>query len=490
MKRREFVISAIASSIATTILHSPKVNSQPVYKQWKKYKTWTSDNIFLQGINAPVFNEIDIDDLKITGEIPADLEGMFVRNGPNPMFKPSTYNYPLEGDGMLHAVYFEGGKARYRNRWIQTRELAYKMFDGKEINELKFHNSANTNIIAYGDQLLALCEIGLPYQVTPELETVGTWNFQGKLEQAMTAHPKLDPVTGELHFYRYSFFNAPYLHYYVADSKGNIIKTLPIDLPEPALLHDMAITENYAIFFVCPLGFDFQQAKDKNTPFKWQPEKGTKIVLINRKKFNQSPIVIETEAFWVWHFMNAFEEKGNIAVDFVYYPSLKLESSLEAILENSSNFQRLVINLETKTVNSYSLDDRYVDFPVIDSRQLGKKYRFGYTVYLDKQEMLQKQKPNYFTELIQYDVISKTSKVHRFQPGCYGGEPAFAPKSKGTSELDGYMLTLVYNENKQTSDVLILDPANFDKQPIATVHLPVRVPNGFHGNWISKKQIS
>ncbi|ACK69391.1 Carotenoid oxygenase [Gloeothece citriformis PCC 7424] len=485
MKRRDFLLTAIASSVASVVTHPLSVKSQPVYKHWKKYQPWTSNDIFLQGINAPVFEEVDINNVKITGQIPMDLEGMYVRNGPNPMFKPATYNYPLEGDGMLHAIYFNGGKVRYKNRWVQTTELAYKMFEGKELAEFKFHNSANTNIISYGDKLLALCEIGLPYQMTPELETIGVWNFGGKLEQAMTAHPKLDPVTKELHFYRYSFFNPPYLHYYVADAQGKIIKTLPIELSQPALLHDMAITENYAIFFVCPLGFDLTQARENNNPFIWQPEKGTKIILVNHKNLNQSPIVIETESFWVWHFMNAFEENGNISVDFVYYPSMKFESSLEAILSNSSNFHRLVINLDTKTVKSNALDDQYVDFPVLDTRQLGRKYQFGYTVYLDKQEMLQKQKPNYFTALIQYDIVNNSRKIHKFKPGCYGGEPAFVPKPNGNSELEGYIMTWVYDENKQTSDLLILDPANFEGEPIATVHLPVRVPNGFHGNWIS-----
>ncbi|WP_013324558.1 carotenoid oxygenase family protein [Gloeothece verrucosa] len=488
MKRREFLLSTLAALVAVET-HPWRTNAQSVYKSSKKYPAWKSNNIFLQGINAPVFEEVDVDKVKITGQIPPDLEGMYVRNGPNPMYKPTTYNFPLEGDGMLHAFYFENGKVSYRNRWVQTRELAYKMFEGKEINELKFHNAANTNVIAYQGQLLALYEIGLPYQITPELETVGVWDFGGKLEQSMTAHPKIDSQTGELHFYRYSFFNAPYLHYYVANSQGKIIRTVPIEIPQPVLLHDMAITENHVIFFVCPLGFDFQQAKNTYNPLKWQPERGTKIILINRKNWKQSPIVIETEAFWVWHFMNAFEEEGNISVDFVYYPSMQLDGSVEAMMANSCNFQRLVINLAQKTVKSSALDDRNVEFPILDSRQLGKKYQFGYTVYLDKQEMLENKKPNYFSQLVQYDVINKTSKVHQLKAGCYVGEPAFAAKENGTSELDGYVLTLVYDENKQTSDLLILDPANFDKEPIATVHLPVRVPNGFHGNWISKKQI-
>ena len=162
------------------------------------------------------------------------------------------------------------------------------------------------------NSLLALYEIGLPYAIDNNLETVGEWDFNGQLEQSMTAHPKLDPKTGELHFYRYSFFNSPYLHYYIADKNGNIIRKTPINVSEPVMFHDMVITDNYAIFFHCPLVFNLQQAKEENQPFVWQPQAGTTVILVDRHNNDKKPIYLQTDAFWVWHFMNGFEDNGKL----------------------------------------------------------------------------------------------------------------------------------------------------------------------------------
>ncbi|ERT03761.1 retinal pigment epithelial membrane family protein, partial [Lyngbya aestuarii BL J] len=316
--RRDFLkAAAFASFLSTVGGHSLLALSAPSRKLISTQE-WLSDNIFLQGINAPVFQEVDVDHLKITGEIPADLNGMYMRNGPNPYLKPANYQYPLEGDGMIHAVYLKEGKASYRNRWILTKSLQQDM-EGKERQNMPLVNYANTNIVPYGDHLLALYEVGLPYQISSELETLGEWDFDGELEEAMTAHPKVDPITGELHFYRYSLLAAPYLVYYVADKQGKIIRKTPIEMESPALIHDTAITENYIIFFHCPLVFNVFQALGGGLPFEWKPEYGTKIGLIHRKNIDQKPIWIETEPLWMWHFMNAYEQEGEVVVDFAYH---------------------------------------------------------------------------------------------------------------------------------------------------------------------------
>ncbi|MDJ0844155.1 carotenoid oxygenase family protein [Crocosphaera sp.] len=485
MKRRQFLIQSSLAAMTAIAYHQLPSQSTPIYKQYKSYKSWKSNNSFLQGINAPVFEEVEINNLKISGQIPEELQGMYVRNGPNPMFKPSSYNYPLEGDGMLHSINLNRGKVSYKNRWIQTRGLTYEMFEGQELVELKFKNYANTNIIGYGEQLLALYEIGLPYQINKNLETIGEWNFKGQLEQSMTAHPKIDPKTNELHFYRYSFFNSPYLHYYIADENGKIIRETPINIPKPVMFHDMVLTENYAIFFDCPLVFNLEQAKANNEPFIWQPEEGTTIILVDRHDSNKKPIYLQTEAFWVWHFMNGFEENGQIVIDFVHYPKINMESHWQAILSNKSNLERIKIDVKSHQIVSEVLDDHYIDFPTINNKKIGQPYGFGYAPYIDTELLSNKKIPNYFPSLIQYDVVNKTNKIHQFKSGCYGGEATFIPSSQGQSELDGYVVTFVYNENTNTSDFVIIDPRNFESEPIAKVHLPVRVPSGFHGNWIA-----
>lgn len=485
ISRREFLQAAASASFLTAIgSHSLLAQPSP-QNRLISTNEWQSDNIFLQGINAPVFKEVDLNTLKVTGKIPSDLNGIYLRNGPNPYLKPESYQYPLEGDGMIHAVYFENGKARYRNRWIQTKTFREDL-EGKEKSDLPLVNYANTNIVPVGDTLLALYEVGLPYQLTTELETLGEWDFQGKLEQSMTAHPKVDPITGELHFYRYSLLASPYLVYYVADKNGKIVREIPVDMPQPALLHDTAISENYIIFFHCPLVFDVFKALDGQSPFKWEPNQGTRVGLIHRKNVNQKPIWIETEPMWMWHFMNAYEEGDQVKVDFAYHHEVKLDNTLDSMLDVQANFHRMVINLKDKTVKHEALDDRVVDFPTLDARKTGQPYRFGYTPHIDVELILQKKIPNYFPELVQYDLVNNTSKVHRFKPGQYCGEATFVPQDGHNSESDGYVMTFVFDETTGNSNLVILDPANFEQEPIAEIHLPVRVPTGFHANWVPR----
>lgn len=484
MKRRNF-LAAVLTACATIGVSRSRGNAQPEPLLSGKLPVWVSDNIFLQGINAPVFQEVDLDHLDVTGEIPSDLQGIYIRNGANPRFQPIAYAYPLEGDGMLHAMYFDHATVRYRNRWILNKGLIYEMQAGKALPELRFRNYANTSIVGYADKLLALYETGLPYHITPDLETVGEWDFNGDLEQAMTAHPRLDPQTGELHFYRYSLFTEPYLTYYVANPQGQMIRSLPIDLPRPALIHDMAMSENYVIFVQAPLVIDVQQAMQCGNPFVWRSDLSTRIGLIHRQDYQKSPIWIEADPFWVWHFMNAYETDRELVIDYIHYPEIKLESTLDAVLQNRSNLQQMRIDLDTKTVKQIPIDDRTVEFPIIDRRQTGKPYRYGYTSHFDLELAAQKGIPNYVPELVQYDIVHQTTRVHRFKAGCYGGEALIVPKAQSTSELDSYVMTWVFDEHRQASDLVIIDAAQFDQAPIAQIHLPVRVPMGAHGSWIA-----
>jgi carotenoid cleavage dioxygenase-like enzyme len=486
MKRRQFLIQSSLAAMAAVTYHQLPSHSTPLDNHYKSYKSWKSDNIFLKGINAPVFKEVELNNLKISGTIPSQLQGMYLRNGPNPMFKPESYSYPIEGDGMLHGMFFKNGKVSYKNRWIQTRGLAYEMLEGKQLSELKFKNYANTNIIAHSGKLLALYETGLPYQITENLETIGEWDFNKQLTHSMTAHPKIDPSTGELHFYRYSFFNTPYLHYYIADSQGKIIRESPIEISQPTMIHDMVMTKNYIVFFNCPLVFSMVNAKNNKIPFTWQPEEGTTIILVDRHNPDKKPIYLKTDAFWTWHFMNGFEADDQLFIDFVSYPKIQSENNWETMLTHTSHLQRLGIDLKTQKMDFESLDDRYVELPVVNSHHVGQAYQFGYTSYYDTELSSRKKIPNLSPSLVQYDVINKTNKIHQFKPGCYGGEAAFIPNPNKQSELDGYVVTFVYNENTNTSDFIIIDPRNFESEPIATIHLPVRVPGGFHGNWIAQ----
>lgn len=463
------------------------------YALLRNYQSWSSDNPFLQGNNAPIFHEVDLDHLEVTGTIPADLDGIYLRNGPNPMFEPLVYQFPLDGDGMLHAVYFDpsSGKptVRYRNRWIRTQGLTYEMAAGHALRELRFRNYANTSIVAHANRLLALYETGLPYQVTPELDTVGEWNFQGGIQSSMSAHPRQDPKTGELHFHRYSLFTQPYLTYFVADAAGKIIHSLPVELPQPTLLHDLALTEHYAILFDCPLVFDWQQATQRATPFVWRRDQPSRIGLLSRPGRgpgpDRQPLWLETDPFWIWHFVNAYETDRQILIDCIAYPEMELENTLQASLLYRPHLHRVVIDLATHTVAQQPLDDRVVELPTLNSSRLGQPYQFAYLVEADLALTAQTGLPNYFPALIQYDLVNQRSTVHQFPAGCYAGEPTVVPKAGGGLEQDCYVLTWVFDAKRQASDLVILDGTRFDQEPIAQIHLPTRVPFGAHGSWVA-----
>lgn len=188
MKRRYFLeLAALTALSAPLTALAVRTHSQSTIRQFWVNEPWQSNNLFLQGINAPTFAEVDVESLSVTGKIPADLGGIYMRNGPNPLLKPELYRFPLDGDGMIHAVYIENGTARYRNRWIQTKGLQSDLDPNQEPSEL-LRNYANTSIVAHGGKILALYEVGLPYELTAELNTIGEWDFQGGIQQAMTAH--------------------------------------------------------------------------------------------------------------------------------------------------------------------------------------------------------------------------------------------------------------------------------------------------------------
>lgn len=230
--------------------------------------TTTTVNLYLDGNFAPVRQEITTETLKVIGELPCDLSGMFVRNGPNPQWTPIGQYHWFDGDGMLHGVRITNGKATYRNRYIRTQGWQIEHEAGKAVwsglmeppqPELPSKNTGNTALIWHTGQLLALWEGGAPHAIqVPELATIGEYTYNHKLNSAFTAHPKVDPVTGEMMFFGYSFA-PPYLQYSVVSASGELVRTVPIDLQIGVMMHDFAITSNYTIFMDLPLTFSVER---------------------------------------------------------------------------------------------------------------------------------------------------------------------------------------------------------------------------------------
>ena len=297
----------------------------------------------LSGRFAPVHIETEVASLHVEGALPPELCGSFIRNGPNPMFDPlGSYTYPLEGDGMLHAVRIEGGQASYRNRWVRTQGLMAEVRAGRSLfgglmtpafvdRSLLGDDpdpgwpsklDAFVNIVRHNGHFLALEEGLPPYEVSSELQTLGRFDFDGALPLGITAHPKIDPVTGEMVVFRYAT-EQPYLTWAVVDAKGSVLRG-PTEVKEVErgyMVHDFAITENHAVFILGPGVLDLEAPMRGQSPLQWRPHLGTRVVVVPRDGIGPN-VTFDLDAFWAWHFANAFEADGRITIDFPWWSSL------------------------------------------------------------------------------------------------------------------------------------------------------------------------
>ena len=286
-----------------------------------------ADQPDLVGNMFPVGDELDVADCTVTGELPDGLQGTFIRNGPNPMFEPLGRYHMFDGDGMLHGVTFDEGRVSYRNRWVRSRGLGAEMAHGGAIYSglgevMEFpsreltgdagpvKNPSNTHIIKHAGRDLSLWEGGLPTEVTADLDTVGEYDFDGELRGAMTAHPRIDPRTGELFFFAYSLF-PPYLRYYVADAEGRLVHKVEIDLPAPVMMHDCVITEEHMVFLDSPIVFDMENL-GKGPMVQWKPENGTRFGVMPRMGSAEDLRWFEVEPGHIQHFWNGWIEGDRI----------------------------------------------------------------------------------------------------------------------------------------------------------------------------------
>lgn len=443
---------------------------------------WTSNNPALSGAFEPVFDERNDTDLKVDGEIPHGLRGVFMRNGPNPMCTPDDhYSYPFDGTGMVHAVYIEDGRARYRNRWVMTEEMQQERAAGHRIFNSSFSSPphadlANTNIIHHADRYLALFEAGVPYELDRDLNTKGPFNYDGKLPSVMSAHPKLDPHTGELLSVAYDAKTGA-LTYLCANKQGQLDRVVPFQGPWGTIVHDISITENHVVAFIGPLVFDRSRP---GPPATWQPERGTKIAVIPRNARSEKDVIwIQSPPFFQFHIMNAFEEKDRIEVTFPWYDSYSLthpSSKLE--------LHRLVIDLQKRSVVDHPLDDQPCEFSRINDAYIGRKARYGYVGLRDPRPG-EKPQIGAFEAMARYDLTSGTKIVHQFTAGSTVCEPLFVKDPHGKAEEDGFIFSFVHQQGERGGRFVILDARHIAGKPLATVHLPRRVPAGLHGSWIS-----
>ena len=423
-------------------------------------ETTAEEQFHLSGNFAPVPDEIDAVDLRVTGELPAELSGRYLRNGPNPR---SPSDHWFTGDGMVHGVRISGGRARwYRNRFVRTDsfEESFPLYNGDGSRNLHA-SKANTHIVRHAGKLLALVESSLPYEIDAELNTLGCHDFGGRLRDSMTAHPKICPTTGELHFFGYGNLREPYVNYHRANAAGELVVDQPVDVPGLTMMHDFCLTADYVIFLDLPVVFRMDLAvAGTGMPYRWSDEYGARLGVMRRDDPAAPVRWFEIDPCYVFHVANAYQVGDRIMITAARYPSLwvdGLDVATPVMWEWS-------LDLGTGRVAERQVDDTACEFPRIDDRLTGLA---APTVYARAEH-----------EILRYDLDSGRIASHRFgtdEPG----EATYVPSADGA----GFLISYVYRPETDTSDLVVLDAGDVTAAPLAAVHLPRRVPNGFHGNW-------
>ncbi|WP_410596866.1 carotenoid oxygenase family protein [Amycolatopsis sp. lyj-23] len=466
------------------------------------------DNPYLLGVYAPVGTEIDAEDLQVIGEIPKDLNGVYLRNGPNPRFAPEGRYHWFDGDGMIHAVHLENGKARYRNRWVRTKAFEAESAAGKALwtgvmenpkgnpfgnaHGLGLKDNANTDVVFHRGRILAtwyLC--GSPYAVDPlSLETLGAEDFLGTLAGDMMAHPKVDETTGELFWFDYGP-RPPYLRYGVISADGRVVRTTDVELPGPRLPHDMAITEHYAVLMDLPLVQDPVAAKQGRHKLHFDRSLPSRFGVLPRYGDGSQVRWFEASPCYIYHVVNAWEEGDEVILDVcrVRRPAPRADAhtplaKMLSYLRLDAQLHRYRFDLRTGACHEAPLDDDNTEFPTVDARGVGRRNRYSYTVHISPESTLK------FDGLVRRDDLAGTKTEYRFGPGRWGSEAPFAPREGApVGSADGYLVTFVQDEREGRSELDIFDAADLAAGPVARVLLPQRVPLGFHATWVRADQL-
>ncbi|MBX3486083.1 carotenoid oxygenase family protein [Phenylobacterium sp.] len=445
---------------------------------------------------APLRQEFDCPDLAIEGALPPELLGTYYRVGPNPQFAPRPPYNPLMGDGMVHAFRIAHGRVGYRNRWVRTgrwvREnaagralfaTAGPFGDDPEAGPRPPDGVANTSLVWHAGRLLALEEGAPPVAIDPvTLETLGPYTFGGALPRNMTAHPKTDPATGALVL----FANLPRgrltgeLALHEADAAGVLSAARMVQGPHASIVHDFAITPNFAVFVVCPVTLSLERARAGGPLIAWEPQAGVEALVVPRA--GGEPLRFATAPCMVWHVMNAFEDGGRIVLDLCEQDVAMFPTVDGAAPDAGRAAQRLARwDLDPGRpggVTRRRLHDFVCEYPRIDERRTGRPYRYGYVAGLGGPgtgDLFQRG-------LARFDHATGEMAVWDAGPGVAVSEPVFAPR--GPEEGDGWLLANTYDEASEAGSLVVLDASDVAAGPVARARLTHRMPMGFHGLWI------
>ncbi len=449
---------------------------------------------FLRGNFAPVRSEDDFE-LKVTGEMPRGLAGSLYRNGPNPQFEPDADYHWFVGDGMVHGFHVEDGKVRYSNRYVRTpkwrlenqagRRLFNTWGDPRKTDPAAMGQDggvANTNIVWHGGRLLALEEAHRATQMDPlTLETQGYVDLGGKV----TAHPKIDPDTGEMVFFAYMDDPMPFstkVSYGVADAAGRLTRRETFEAPYCSMIHDFMVTRNHVLFPVLPLTGDLPRAMSGGPAFAWEPDKGAFVGVMRRDAGVETIRWFNIEANYVFHVMNAWEDGDRIFADVMQYECAPLFPKADGGRGDPAQARlcRWTFDLAggSDHIKRDYIDDLAGEFPRFDERRSGLTYRHGW--FAAQTARSAEIRPDAIAHI---DLAIGKRATYELPAGDAISEPVFTPRSASADEGDGWLVAVAYRAQTDRSELLVFEAQDVAAGPVATAEVPRRVPFGFHGNW-------
>ena len=449
-------------------------------------------NRYLQGNYGPVTEEVTAFDLPVIGELPTELAGRYLRNGPNPAAPPANpaEHHWFMGDGMVHGVRLLDGQAKwYRNRYVGSKALA-DLRGEPDIDGPNWSGSAtgpNTNVGGFAGTTWAMVEAGgTPVELTYELETVGRDDFGGTLPGAFTAHPKVDPDTGEMHAMVYAWAQwMDHVQYVVVGPDGRVSRAVDIPLPGMTMLHDMSLTERYAVVYDQPCTVDLDVALAGRFPFRWDPDYGNRVGLLPRDGDAGDITWIDVPIGYSFHPMNAYDTPdGGVVVDLCVYDVMFDQDVLGPFGEPTMpQLERWELDPARRTVSTTVIDESANEFPRHRGSLSTKPYRYGYCASPSGD-------PVAGWPTLKHDLQTGERSVFDHGSGRAAGEPVFVGRPGDDAEDGGWLVTFVHDLNADSAELVVLDAQDFARGEVARVQLPQRIPFGFHGNWVSDASVS
>lgn len=444
------------------------------------------DNPYLEGALAPVPDEVLALDLPVTGTLPEELEGRWLRNGPNPLgpTDPATHHWFL-GDGMVHGVRLCGGRAEwYRNRWVRGPRVAEALGEphpaGTSFGDRDF--GPNTSVGGFAGKTWAMVEAGTtPMTLTYELDTIDYDDFEGTLPAGFTAHPKFDPTTGELHGVCYAYPDLPdRVQHVVVGPEGTVSSVTDVPVDGMPMVHDMSLTETNVLIYDLPVCLDLDMAVGGSPfPFSWNPNHPARVGVLPRAGTADEVVWCEAPQAYVFHPVNAYDTgDGGVVVDVCRYDSMFDQDRRGPVGDSAPTLARWTVDSTTRRVTEKPLADGHHEFPAHDPRVATRSYRYAYTA--DGLTL---------GPTTRIDVETGTSVIHDHGKGRYGAEPVVIPKDGSTTEDDVWVLVCVNDRAGGPAELVVLDGGDLASPPVARVHLPRRVPDGFHGSWIPDSSV-